>query len=150
MSAARARHRHLGARHLSLAGIAAELYDRLVDEAVAMRPPGRELSAVGVEGEGPADRDPFAALDEGAAFAPVAEAERLEPTEAVEAEAVVNAPVEAEAAPIAAPSIVPPSISTLVISTSPEPLGVTAMLPLDPSVMVIEPVVPFPVFRIRS
>ena len=36
-------------RHLALAGLAAELEARLVDEAEAVEPAGRELAAVGVE-----------------------------------------------------------------------------------------------------
>ena len=53
--------------------------------------------------------------------------------------AEVNVPAAAEFAPIIAPSIAPPSISTFDISTSPVPSGVIAMLPLDPSAMVITP-----------
>ena len=63
---------------------------------------------------------------------------------------MVKAPVEAELAPIAVPSIAPASISTLEISTSPVPSGVKAISPLDPSVMVIDPVVAFPVLKITS
>jgi len=61
---------------------------------------------------------------------------------------VVKAPVVADAAPMAVPSIAPASISTLLISTSPLPLGVMAMSPLEPSVIVIVPVVLLPVCRI--
>ena len=62
----------------------------------------------------------------------------------------VKAPVDVVLEPIAVPSIVPASISTLLISTSPLPLGVMAMFPFAPSVMVMVPVVEFPVFRVRS
>ena len=58
--------------------------------------------------------------------------------------------VTAEFVPIVVPSIAPPSISTLLISTSPVPLGVIAMFPLAPSVIVITPVVEFPVLRVTS
>ena len=63
---------------------------------------------------------------------------------------MVKAPVEAELAPITVPSIAPASISTLEISTSPVPLGVRAIFPLAPSVMVIDPVVELPVLKITS
>ena len=43
------------------------------------------------------------------------------------------------------PSTAPPSISTLLISTSPVPLGVMDIFPFEPSVIVIDPVVEFPV-----
>ena len=45
-------------------------------------------------------------------------------------------------------SIVPESISTFVMSTSPDPCGKIAIFPFGPSVIVIEPVVLLPVFRI--
>ena len=48
------------------------------------------------------------------------------------------------------PSISPPAISTFVISTSPDPFGVIAILPFAPSVMVIVPVVEFPVCNVTS
>ena len=63
---------------------------------------------------------------------------------------VINAPVDAEFAPIAVPSIAPPSTSTLDISTSPLPLGVIAIFPFAPSVIVIDPVVEFPVCIVTS
>ena len=63
---------------------------------------------------------------------------------------VVKAPVVAVAEPMAVLSIAPASISTLLISTSPLPLGVIAMFPLEPSVIVIEPVVVLPVCRVTS
>ncbi len=47
-------------------------------------------------------------------------------------------------------SIVPESISTFVISTSPDPCGKIAIFPFGPSVIVMEPVVLFPVFSITS
>ena len=58
---------------------------------------------------------------------------------------VVKAPVDVVLEPIAVPSIVPASISTLLISTSPMPFGVMAMFPSGPSVMLMLPVVEFPV-----
>ena len=56
-----------------------------------------------------------------------------------------NVPAAAEFAPITVPSTAPPSTSILLISTSPVPLGVIAMFPLEPSVIVMDPVVEFPV-----
>ena len=53
--------------------------------------------------------------------------------------------VTALTVPRATASIVPESISTLLISTSPVPLGVIAIFPFAPSVIVIAPVVEFPV-----
>ena len=47
-------------------------------------------------------------------------------------------------------SIAPLSISTLVIITSPDPCGVIVIFPLAPSVILIEPVVELPVFKITS
>ena len=64
---------------------------------------------------------------------------------AVFAVTVVKAPDDAELAPMTVPSIVPPSISTLLISTSPVPLGERVIFPLAPSVIVMLPVVEFPV-----
>ena len=58
---------------------------------------------------------------------------------------VVNVPAAAEFAPITVPSTAPPSTSTLLISTSPVPSGVIAMFPLEPSVIIMDPVVEFPV-----
>jgi hypothetical protein len=46
------------------------------------------------------------------------------------ADKVVKAPVVAEDAPIVVPSIAPPAISTLDMSTSPVPSGVIAIFPL--------------------
>ena len=58
---------------------------------------------------------------------------------------VVNVPAAAEFAPITVPSRAPPSMSTLLISTSPVPFGVIPIFPFAPSVIVIDPVVVFPV-----
>ena len=66
------------------------------------------------------------------------------------ADKVVNAPVEGVPAPMAVPSIAPELISALLTTTLPEPLGVTEISPFDPLAIVIEPVVPFPVFRVTS
>ena len=63
---------------------------------------------------------------------------------------VVNVPAAAAAAPMIVPSIAPASISTLLILTSPVPLGVMSMFPLLPSVMVMDPVVLLPVLSVRS
>src|SRR5271165_483018 len=48
-AAARADHGHLGPAHLALPPVAAQLDHGLVDEPVAVGPPGRELAAEGVE-----------------------------------------------------------------------------------------------------
>ena len=91
MPAARTGHRNLGSRHLPLVGVAAELHHRLVDEAVTVGTTPGELPTVGVEGKRPSERYSLTALDEGTALAGAAEAQRLEPGEAVEAETVVQA-----------------------------------------------------------
>ena len=52
---------------------------------------------------------------------------------------VVNKPVEAFDAPIEVLSIVPESISTFDISTSPEPFGVIAILPFEFVEVIAEP-----------
>ena len=63
---------------------------------------------------------------------------------------VVNAPAAGVAPPIIVPSIAPPSISTLLMSTSPVPFGVIAIFPFSPSVIVMLPVVELPVFNVTS
>ena len=68
----------------------------------------------------------------------------------VEAVVVVKAPVDAELAPMVVPSIAPASMSTLLISTSPVPLGERVMFPFTPSVIVMLPEVEFPVFKVTS
>src|SRR5690606_22820534 len=83
-------HRDLGiARHLPRAALAPQLHARLVQEAVAVQPPRRELTAVRVERNLAVERDARAALDERPALPLAAEAERLEPRHREEAEAVV-------------------------------------------------------------
>ena len=77
-------------RDLALAGLAAQLEDGLVDEPEAVEPAGRQLAAVGVERQLALAGDAVAALDERAALALAAEAERLEPRHGEEAEAVVE------------------------------------------------------------
>ena len=62
----------------------------------------------------------------------------------------VNVPACAEFPPIIVASISPPSISTLLIFTSPVPFGVMSIFPLLPFVMVMDPVAVFPVLSIRS
>src|SRR3990172_9505776 len=73
-----------------LAPFAQELHARLVQEPVAVQTPPGELTALGVEGELAVERDARTTLHEGAALALPAEAERLEPGEREEAEAVVE------------------------------------------------------------
>ena len=69
---------------------------------------------------------------------------------AVFAATVVKAPVDAELAPMVVPSIAPASMSTLLISTSPVPLGERVIFPLAPSAIVMLPVVEFPVLSVTS
>ena len=52
---------------------------------------------------------------------------------------LVNVPAAAEFAPIVVPSIAPLSMSTLLISTSPAPFGVKAMLPSVSVLMMVLP-----------
>ena len=92
---------------------------------------------------------PFAALVIVSSFSRMMPAEPVT-SKLVLAVIVVKAPVVADAAPMAVPSIAPEAISTLLISTSPLPLGVIAMFPLEPSVIVIVPVVLLPVCRVTS
>ena len=66
------------------------------------------------------------------------------------ADRVVKAPDEGVPAPMAVASIAPELISALLTTTLPEPLGVIAIFPFDPSVMVIEPVVELPVCKVTS
>src|SRR4051812_33158888 len=75
--------------HLTVARLTPQLRARLVEEAVAVEPSRGQLPAVGVERQQAVARDALAAFDERAALALVAEAERFEPAERDEAEAVV-------------------------------------------------------------
>ena len=63
---------------------------------------------------------------------------------------VVNPPVDFELPPITVPSIVPASMSTLLMLTLPLPFGVILISPFAPSIIVIDPVVLLPVFKIKS
>src|SRR4051812_45836907 len=73
-------HRNLRiAGDLALAALAAQLDHRLVGEAEAVQAPGADLTAEGVQRQFAADRDPLAALDEAAALADLAEAQRFQP-----------------------------------------------------------------------
>ncbi len=76
--------------HLALARLTPELHARLVEEAVAVQPTGRELAAVGVEREHAVAGDALAALDERSRLALAAEPHRLEPRHRDEREAVVH------------------------------------------------------------
>ena len=76
--------------HLALAGLAPQLQAGLVEEPVAVEAPGRQLAAVGVERDLAVAGDAAAALEERAALAVLAEAQRLEPAQRDEAEAVVQ------------------------------------------------------------
>ena len=89
-AAAVADDRGLRVRDLTFAGVAAQLRDRFVDEAVAVQPPRRQLPAVGVEREHAVEGDVGAAVEEVLRLTPAAEAERLDPRQAVEREAVVE------------------------------------------------------------
>src|SRR5581483_8935821 len=83
-AAARRHHRGPRVRDLALAGVVAELHDRLVDEAVAVRPSFGELAAVRVDGQVAVDRDARAVADPVLRLADAAEPERLEPRDRVE------------------------------------------------------------------
>src|SRR5215471_7481090 len=73
-------HADLGvARHLPLPRLAPELHARLVQEPVAVEPAGRELAAVGVEGELAVARDALPPFDVRPRLAVAAEAHGLEP-----------------------------------------------------------------------
>ena len=63
---------------------------------------------------------------------------------------VVKLPEEVESWPIGVPSILPASMSTLLILTWPSPSGVIEISPFSPSVIVIEPVLELPVFIVIS
>ena len=52
---------------------------------------------------------------------------------------LVNVPAAAELAPIVAPSMVPPLMSTLVIATEPVPLGMMLMSSLDLADVMLNP-----------
>src|SRR5690348_8473064 len=76
-------------RHLTLAAVAAQLHDGLVQVPVAVQPPGRELPALRVQRYLAVERDALASFDERAALAVAAEAERFQPRHREPAEAVV-------------------------------------------------------------
>ena len=61
-----------------------------MQEAVAVEPAGRELTARGVEREGPVAGDTGTAFDEGPALARPAELQRLEPEHGQVAEPVID------------------------------------------------------------
>ena len=61
-----------------------------MEQPEAVQPSGRELATVGVQGQIAVTSDALAALDERAAAARLAEAERFEPDQREEAEAVVE------------------------------------------------------------
>src|SRR5262249_32828233 len=77
-------------RDLARATFAPELDAGLVQEAEAVEPSARELTPVRVERDLAVERDRRAAFEEAAALALRAEAERLEPRERDEADAVVE------------------------------------------------------------
>ncbi len=84
-------HRHLGARHLPLAGLAPQLAHRLGRVAErGVQPPARQLAAPGVERQLAAEVDAPAALDEAGRLADPAEAERLQPPHDLDREPVVE------------------------------------------------------------
>src|SRR5439155_2417641 len=82
-AAARADDGSLGVLHLPFAGVAAELSDGFVEEAVAVQATGRQLAAVRVEWEQTVTRDVRATGEEVLGLAPAAEPERLDPRQAV-------------------------------------------------------------------
>ena len=71
--------RNFGARDLSLPCLTPQLRDRLGDEAVAMGPTGRQLTAVGVDRQLAVERDSLTTLEEVLGLTDTAEAEPLEP-----------------------------------------------------------------------
>ena len=75
---------------LALARLAAQLADRLVDQAHAVGAAVRELAAVRVERDHAVAGDVLAAVEEVLGLADTAEAQRLQPGQAVEAEPVVQ------------------------------------------------------------
>ena len=76
--------------HLPRAAVAAQLGDRLVDQAHAVRPPMGQLAAMRVEREITVEGDALARVEEVLGFADPAEAERLDPCHAIEGEPVVE------------------------------------------------------------
>ena len=75
---------------LAVAGLVAELRDGFVEEAHAVRAALRELAAVRVERERAVEGDRAPAVDPVLRLAEAAEAERLDPRDAVEREPVVQ------------------------------------------------------------
>src|SRR5947209_18397666 len=90
-AAARPGDGHFGpARDLAVAALAPQLHARLVEKAVAVEAARRQLAAVGVDRDLAVPGYAPTALDERPAFTLLAEAERLEPGQRDEAEAVVE------------------------------------------------------------
>ncbi len=77
-------------RDLAVARLAPHLRGPLVQEAVSVQAPGRQLAAVGVQRQLPVAGDAFAALDERPALADAAQPERLEPRHREPREPVVE------------------------------------------------------------
>src|SRR5262249_58595196 len=82
--------RHLGLRHLALAGFSAQLQARLVQVSEAVQATGRELTAARRERQLAGQADALAALDERAALTLAAELQTLEPVQGEHGEAVVE------------------------------------------------------------
>src|SRR5205085_8159682 len=78
-ASARGDHCGLRIRHLTFAGVVAQLGDGLVDEAVAVRAPFRQLPAVRVDRQLAVEGDAATAVDPVLRLADAAEAERLDP-----------------------------------------------------------------------
>src|SRR5580704_18191869 len=83
-------HGRPGASHLSFACVVAQLLHRFVDETEAVRASLGELAAVRVDREVPVERDAASAVEPVVGLAETAEAQRLEPRDGVEREAVVD------------------------------------------------------------
>src|SRR4051794_30288902 len=79
-----------GCCDLAVARLAPHLRRALVQEAVAMQAPGRQLPPVRVQGQLALTRDVLAAVDERAAAADLAQAQRLEPRHREPGEPVVQ------------------------------------------------------------
>src|SRR4051812_38919662 len=71
--------RDVGIRHLPVAGVAAQLQHRLVQEAIAMSTAAGQLSAMRVERQLAVERDPLASLEKVLGLADAAEPERFQP-----------------------------------------------------------------------
>jgi hypothetical protein len=75
---------------LPVAALAAELDTGLVHETQAMEPTGRQLPAVGVQGQITREGNAAPAIDEGSTLTGAAKSEGLKPIQRNDAEAVIQ------------------------------------------------------------